>query len=68
MALVTDALYAIAHADSHLTVVELAARLDCTPNDVARALSVLQAQGLVQRSRDRVALTKLGHRCVPVAS
>jgi predicted transcriptional regulator len=68
MALVTDAFRVIAHADADLTVVELAERLDRAPQEVAGALSVLKAQGLVGWANNRVGLTKLGHRCVPVAS
>ena len=69
MALVTDALHVIAHADGELTVVQLAQQLHCGPQEVAGALSVLQAQGLVGWANgNRVGLTKLGHRSIPIAS
>ena len=62
MAVVTDVLHSLAEHPNKCTVVGLARQVDARPDEVVSALSVLEAQGLAQRGRDRYGLTKLGYR------
>ena len=68
MAVVTDVLHSLAEHPNKCTVVGLARQVDARPDEVMSALSVLEAQGLALRGRDRYGLTKLGHRAVRPAA
>jgi len=62
MAVVTDVLHTLAERPEKGTIGDLARELDRRPDEVVRALSVLEAQGLALRGRNRYGLTKLGMR------
>jgi predicted transcriptional regulator len=67
MPVVTDVLHTLADHPEKSTVSGLARTLDRRPDEVLSALSVLEAQGLALRGRDRYGLTKLGRRVVTPA-
>ena len=64
MPVVTDVLHSLAEHPDEATVPELARSLHRRPEEVLSALSVLEAQGLALRGRNRYDLTKLGRRIV----